>query len=162
IHLPDDGIEKFASLGVKGNPKIRVFIQENWLPYDMYDTTFSKHPKVVDHDAPAAADLKKLHEKYFKDIDDHVQALNKKLASETASTAASGCASAGWPRSACRCRRCSPPRRAPRGRSARRRTCCSSGSRAGRRSTRRSTPSPTPRPRCAASSGPSRPTCPAS
>ena len=39
IYLPDDGIEKFVNLAVKHNPKVRVFVQENWLPCDIYDKT---------------------------------------------------------------------------------------------------------------------------
>lgn len=79
IYLPDEGIENFVNLAVKHNPKVRVFLQENWLPFDLYDPTFKKRPAKVDHDAPTAADLKKMHAPYFKSIDDHVQALNKKV-----------------------------------------------------------------------------------
>ena len=79
IYPPDPGIEKFIALGLKHNPKIRLTIQENWLPFDLYDTTFSKRPKTVDHNAPTADELRKLHEPYFKSWDDEVRALNKKL-----------------------------------------------------------------------------------
>jgi hypothetical protein len=30
IHLPDDGIEKFAALALEHNPKVRVTVQEFW------------------------------------------------------------------------------------------------------------------------------------
>jgi hypothetical protein len=79
IHLPDPGIEKFARLAIKHNPKVRITVQENWLPFDLYDTTFKKRPAKVDHDAPTAAELRKLHEPYFKGIDAHVRELNEKL-----------------------------------------------------------------------------------
>jgi hypothetical protein len=82
IHLPDEGIEKFAKLAVEHNPKIRVTVQEFWLPFDIYDTTFTKRPKKVDHDAPTGAELRKLHEPYFKSMDEHVRELNKKLGKE--------------------------------------------------------------------------------
>ena len=82
IHLPDDGIEKFAELAVEHNPRVRVTVQEFWLPFDIYDTTFKKRPKKVDHDAPTGEELRKLHEAYFKSMDDHVRALNKKLGKE--------------------------------------------------------------------------------
>jgi hypothetical protein len=82
IHLPDDGIEKFATLALEHNPKVRITVQEFWLPFDIYDTTFKKRPKTVDHDAPTGADLRKLHEPYFKSMDDHVRGLNKKLGKE--------------------------------------------------------------------------------
>jgi hypothetical protein len=83
IHLPDPGIEKFTRLAFEHNPKVRVTVQENWLPFDIYDTTFSKRPAKVDHDAPTAAELRKLHEPYFKGIDAHVRELNEKLGTKT-------------------------------------------------------------------------------
>jgi hypothetical protein len=79
IHLPDPGIEKFTRLAVEHNPKIRVTVQENWLPFDIYDTTFTKRPAKVDHNAPTGEELRKLHAPYFKGIDAHVRELNEKL-----------------------------------------------------------------------------------
>lgn len=79
IHLPDVGIENFAILAVENNPNIRIFIQENWLPFDIYDVTFKERPKTVDHNAPTAEQLKKLHEPYFAGLEEHVRDLNKKL-----------------------------------------------------------------------------------
>ena len=78
IHLPDDGIGNFVKLAVESNPKVRVLVQEFWLPFDIYDTTFSKRPKDIDHDKPTIDELRKLHEQYFKDMDTHVISLNKK------------------------------------------------------------------------------------
>jgi hypothetical protein len=92
IHLPDDGIENFVNLAVKHNPKVRVFLQENWLPFDIYDKTFKTRPKEVDHDKPTAAQLKSMHAPYFKELEDHAQALNKKLGSETVFVAPVGAA----------------------------------------------------------------------
>jgi hypothetical protein len=79
IYLPDVGIENFARLAVKYNPKVRVTVQENWLPFDLYEPTFKKRPRKVDHNAPTVAELRKMHAPYFKSIDDHVRELNKKL-----------------------------------------------------------------------------------
>ncbi len=78
IHLPDDGIENFVKLAVTSNPKVVVLVQEFWLPFDIYDTTFSKRPKSVDHNQPTIEELRKLHAPYFKSMDEHVIALNKK------------------------------------------------------------------------------------
>lgn len=83
IHLPDDGIEKFASLAVENNPKVRVLVQEFWLPFDIYDVTFKERPKTVDHNAPNGAELRKMHEPYFKSMDEHVTDLNKKFGQTT-------------------------------------------------------------------------------
>jgi hypothetical protein len=82
IHLPDEGIEKFATLALEHNPKVRVTVQEFWLPFDIYDTTFTKRPKQVDHNAPTGDTLRKLHAPYFKTMDEHVRDLNKKLGKE--------------------------------------------------------------------------------
>lgn len=82
IHLPDEGIENFARLAVENNPSIRIFVQENWLPFDIYDVTFKVRPKTVDHNAPTGEQLWKLHEPYFTGIDEHVRELNKKLGKE--------------------------------------------------------------------------------
>jgi hypothetical protein len=82
IYPPDDGIDKFAALAFKNNPKVRLTLQENWLPFDLYDTTFKKRPKTVDHDAPTVAELKKMHAPYFKSLDDVVRDQNKKLGKE--------------------------------------------------------------------------------
>jgi hypothetical protein len=78
IYLPDDGIENFVKLGVENNPKIRILVQENWLPWDHYDVKFKAPKDKVDHNAPTADSLHKMHEPYFKSFDEHVQALNKK------------------------------------------------------------------------------------
>ena len=82
IHLPDEGIEKFAKLALEHNPNIRVTVQEFWLPFDIYDTTFKLRPQKVDHNAPTAEELRKLHEPYFQSMDDHVRSLNKLLGKE--------------------------------------------------------------------------------
>jgi hypothetical protein len=82
IHLPDEGIEKFARLALENNPDVRITVQENWLPYDAYDPENPLKNRKVDHNAPTADALRKLHEPYFKGMDDHVRELNKTLAKE--------------------------------------------------------------------------------
>lgn len=78
IHLPDDGIDKFTKLAVEKNPDIRVTVQEFWLPFDIYDKTFTQRPKTVDHNKPTGEELRKLHAPYFESMDEHVRELNKK------------------------------------------------------------------------------------
>jgi len=78
IFLPDDGIEKFVELALKNNKDVRVTVQENWLPWDVYDPKFKKPAKKVDHDAPTVEELKKMHKPYFASIDEHVRELNKR------------------------------------------------------------------------------------
>jgi len=78
IFLPDDGIEKFVKLGIENNPKMRIFVQENWLPWDHYEPAFKAPQGKVDHNAPTVEDLRKMHAPYFKSIDEHVAELNEK------------------------------------------------------------------------------------
>src|SRR5262249_40204245 len=75
---PDEGIENFTKLAVEHNPKIRITVQEFWLPYDVYDTANPLKGRKVDHNTATIAELRKQHEPYFKSIDDHVRELNKK------------------------------------------------------------------------------------
>lgn len=78
IHLPDEGIDLFTKLALENNPEVRVLVQEFWLPFDIFDTTFKERPKKVDHNALNGPDLHKLHAPYFKSMDEHVRDLNKK------------------------------------------------------------------------------------
>ena len=79
IFLPDDGIEKHVKLAIDNNPKMRIFVQEFWLPWDHFDVKFKAPPGKVDHNAPTAESLRKVHEPYFKMMDEHVADLNKKF-----------------------------------------------------------------------------------
>ncbi len=80
IFLPDPGIENFANLALDHNPKIRILIQENWLPWDSGDMVFPpKKAPMVDHDARTADELRQIHAPYFKSIDGHVRELNEKF-----------------------------------------------------------------------------------
>jgi hypothetical protein len=91
IYLPDPGIEQFAQLGVKGNPDFRLTVMEFWLPFDNYEprnysngpkgspTEHVKPPNNVDHNAATVEELRKIHKRYFEEMDEHVNAVNKKL-----------------------------------------------------------------------------------
>ena len=84
IYLPDAGLENFATLGLAHNPGYRATVQELWLPYDEYQPHFYDPPRVpkpvtIDHNASSAASLRASHEKYFKEMDDHVSTINTKL-----------------------------------------------------------------------------------
>ncbi|MDB5389492.1 MAG: hypothetical protein JWM11_5138 [Planctomycetaceae bacterium] len=79
IHLPDDGIEKFAELALEHNPQVRITVQEFWLPFDIYDPAFKERPAKVDHNALNGEQLRKLHATYFETMDEHIRSLNKKF-----------------------------------------------------------------------------------
>ena len=79
IFLPDEGIEKFAAFALEHNPKVRVTVTEFWLPYEEFDKANPLKGRKVDHNAPTGESLRKAHEPYFKEMDDHIRDLNKKL-----------------------------------------------------------------------------------
>jgi len=79
IHLPDPGIENFVKLATDNNPKVRITVQEFWLPFDIYDVTFKLRPATVDHNQATGESLHKLHEPYFAGMDEHVRDLNKQV-----------------------------------------------------------------------------------
>lgn len=73
IFLPDDGIENFCKLALEHNPKIRITIQEFWLPNDRFNVENFRaaHPE-PDRNARSLKELREQHEAYFKSIDEHV------------------------------------------------------------------------------------------
>src|SRR5258708_15941967 len=87
VYLPDDGIEKFAQLGLEHNPNIRVTVQEFWLPYDAYEPHYYDPPTIprprkVDHNAHTGAALREMPERYFREMDALIRDLNHKLGKE--------------------------------------------------------------------------------
>lgn len=77
IFLPDPGIENFTTLALEHNKDIRIVVQPIWLRWDIYEPT-TKRPATVDHDAITGEELRKRHEPYFKEMDEHIRELNKK------------------------------------------------------------------------------------
>jgi hypothetical protein len=82
IMLPDEGIDNFVRLALEHNPKVRITVQQNWLPYDQYKPATPLQGREVDNNAATGESLRKLHEPYFKTIDDHVRDLNKAMGKE--------------------------------------------------------------------------------
>lgn len=79
MHQPDEGIDKFAELAFKGNPDIRVTIQEFWIPWDKMEWPFKGKQEDVNPDAMTIGDLRALHDPYFKTFDKYIADLNTKL-----------------------------------------------------------------------------------
>lgn len=83
IFLPDAGIENFVKLGLQHNPKLRITIQESWMPFD--DGSLWGKPlngKVIERDTKTMADLHAAHDAYFKSFDDLTRELNSKYAKD--------------------------------------------------------------------------------
>jgi hypothetical protein len=80
IWLPDEGIEKFAALGLQYNPKIRITVQEFWLPNDTYNPVYPLDEKrKVDHNAANMPELRINYYSYFRAMDDYVNEVNHHL-----------------------------------------------------------------------------------
>ena len=104
MHIPDEGIDEFATLALSKNPKVIVTLQEFWLPFDRLDYPLNKsngfgdltnslHPWTEPHpiepgkdipdtsnfDAPTADQLVALHKPYFDGYDKYVVDENQKL-----------------------------------------------------------------------------------
>lgn len=78
IYFPDPGIEKFTNLALEHNKDIRIVVQPIWLRWDIYEPT-TKIPAKVDNDAISIEELRKRHAVYFKDMDEFISSMNKKL-----------------------------------------------------------------------------------
>ncbi len=78
--LPDPGIENFTKLGLEHNPKLRLTLQQNWVPFEDPVIWLSKSkPKSIDRDGITLAQLRAKHDPYFKMIEDHVKELNARM-----------------------------------------------------------------------------------
>ena len=87
IWLPDEGIEKFATLALEHNPNIRVTVQEYWLPNDEYVPVYPLQTrKKVDHNATNLAELQKNQTRYDHDVDEFVRGINKRLGKDVIAT----------------------------------------------------------------------------
>ena len=94
----DEGIAKFAALALAHNPNIRITVQEFWMPLDELqdfgdigrtlrtwkdpkpDPDPRKENRNTSHfDVPTGMQLRKLHEPYFKNMDEHITGLNKRF-----------------------------------------------------------------------------------
>lgn len=76
---PDEGIEKFATLGLEHNPDFRISLQEFWIPWDKDQWPFTGDEASVNPDAATRASLTALHTRYFGEMDRYVEGLNARL-----------------------------------------------------------------------------------
>ena len=78
--LPDPGIENFTKLGLEHNPKLRLTLQQNWVPFEDPEIWLSKSkPKSIDRDVITLAQLRSRHDPYFRLIEDHVTEINVRI-----------------------------------------------------------------------------------
>lgn len=80
IWLPDDGIEKFVRLGLEHNPKLRITVQEYWMPNDEYEPVYPLQTrKKVDHNATDLGKLLDATQRYAHDIENYVTDMNRRI-----------------------------------------------------------------------------------
>jgi len=80
IWFPDPGIEKFGELGFEHNPDIRIFVNEFWIPNDVYKPVYPLQTKeIVDHNAATIPMLKKQQEMYCQVMQQSLDSLNTKV-----------------------------------------------------------------------------------
>jgi hypothetical protein len=75
VKMPDEGIDRFAELGLKHNPKIRLLVQESWVPGDYLDK------RVKDNAQRDETDLAKLRadqEKWRGQMEAQAKVINEK------------------------------------------------------------------------------------
>jgi len=102
---PDPGIDNFVHLALERNPKIRITVQEFWLPFDRLDCFGEKSygeeakrlrdwqdppppasdspakgkPDTSHFNIPTADQLRKLHAPYFKAMDEYLGKLRQEV-----------------------------------------------------------------------------------
>lgn len=75
VKMPDDGIERFAELGLKHNPKMRLLIQESWVPGDFLDQRITSNAQ---RDETNLAKLRADQEKWRGQMEAQAKAINQK------------------------------------------------------------------------------------
>lgn len=80
IYLPDAGIENFVKLGLQHNPKLRVTVQEFWLPFDDQELWKTRaKDTVIDPNKKTIEQLRTAHAPYFTSMDAEVRRINEQV-----------------------------------------------------------------------------------
>jgi len=74
VMLPDEGIDLFTKLAVEHNPKIRIFVQASWYPFDVP----KKDPKFTNdsRDAARIEDLRAGYQPFYDGLKNQVTTVN--------------------------------------------------------------------------------------
>jgi hypothetical protein len=87
IKMPDAGIDRFAELGLEHNPKLRLLVQESWVPWDFLEK------RVTNNAQRDETDLAKLREDQLtwrKQMEAQAEAINKKAGREAVTIVPAG------------------------------------------------------------------------
>jgi hypothetical protein len=75
VKMPDEGIDRFAELGLKHNPKLRLLVQESWTPGDYLDKRITNNAQ---RDETDLARLRADQEKWRGQMEAQAKAINEK------------------------------------------------------------------------------------
>jgi hypothetical protein len=78
--MPDPGIEHYTRLGLEKNPRLRVYVQESWLPRD--GERDAKQFRKEQRDQTTLAAMRVRHEAWLKPLEAQVRALNQAVECE--------------------------------------------------------------------------------
>jgi len=87
VKMPDAGIDRFAELALEHNPKIRLLVQESWVPWDYLEK------RVTDNAQREMTDLAQLRadqQKWRQQMESQVKAINEKAGREAATIIPAG------------------------------------------------------------------------
>jgi len=79
--VPDEGIDRFVELGLQHNPKLRVLVQESWMPWDGWLPN-EKVSKNEDRDARSLDIVRGANTRFKNLLEPPIRALNEKLGRE--------------------------------------------------------------------------------
>jgi len=74
VKMPDDGIDRFAELGLKHNPKLRLLVQESWVPGDFLDKRITDNAQ---RDETDLARLRSDQERWREQMEAQAKAINQ-------------------------------------------------------------------------------------
>lgn len=75
VKMPDEGIDRFAELGLKHNPRMRFLIQESWVPGDFLDKRITSNSQ---RDETDLGRLRADQEKWRGQMEAQAKAINEK------------------------------------------------------------------------------------
>jgi hypothetical protein len=79
VKMPDAGIDRFADLGLKHNPKLRLLVQESWVPGDYLDKRITSNAQ---RDETDLARLRTNQEKWRGQMEAQAKAINERAGRE--------------------------------------------------------------------------------
>lgn len=89
VKMPDEGIDRFAELGLKHNPKLRLLVQESWVPGDYLGKRIKNNTQ---RDETDLTKLRADQETWRKQMEAQAKAINKKAGREAVSIVPVGAA----------------------------------------------------------------------